>query len=446
MSNPMTDANVEIINELKKFIDEVSGQAIKKEHYCYSKNSFIRERILTLKCTVMLIINGLKRSLQIELQNFFENFSSGLSCSKQAFCEQRVKLKPAFFHDLNQVLVSCFYHFYDGNVKHWKGMILCAIDGSSIPLPETEDLKQSFGGATNQRGEQVSATARICVLYDVLNSIAIKGFLHPYTVSEEEVIPECLSGLSLDSKLLLFDRGYPSYWLMYLLMEKGAKFVMRVASNANNAVKDFLASQATDLTIEWCPPYSSLKKLKDMGFSISKDTAIKIRMVKIVLNTGETEALVTNLYDTDTYTKDDLKEVYHLRWGIETYYGYMKEELQLGQFSGIRQICIEQDFAANLFLFNLQSLIEKQTEPYVETISKRRKYCYKVNKNSSWASLKNRVVNLFLYEDSRTILIELEKLFGNYLEPIRPGRKYPRIKKRNPNVKYYTLTNYKRAI
>jgi hypothetical protein len=118
----MTYANVEIINELKKFINEVSGQTSKKAYYCYSKNSFIRERILTLKTTVMLIINGLKRSLQIELQHYFEYFTSGLSCSKQAFCEQRVKLKPEFFHDLNQVLVSGFYRFYDKNVKRWKGL------------------------------------------------------------------------------------------------------------------------------------------------------------------------------------------------------------------------------------------------------------------------------------------------------------------------------------
>jgi hypothetical protein len=165
-----------------------------------------------------------------------------------------------------------------------------------------------------------------------------------------------------------------------------------------------------------------------------------------MLDTGETEVVVTNLYDTDIYTQEDLKEVYHLRWSIETYYGYVKEELQLGQFSGIRQICIEQDFAANLFLFNLQSVIEKQVEPYINAVSSKRKYRYKVNKNISWACLKNRIVQLFIQEDSRSILIELEDLFGNYLEPIRPGRKYPRMKKRNPNVKYYTLTNYKRAI
>ena len=133
-------------------------------------------------------------------------------------------------------------------------------------------------------------------------------------------------------------------------------------------------------------------------------------------------------------------------WGIETYYGYMKEELQLGQFSGIRLIYIEQDFAANLLLFNLQSLIEKQTEPYVEAVSKKRKYRCRVNKNSSRVSLKYRVVHLFLQEDCRHILIEPEKLFGHYSEPVRPGRKYTRTKKRKTNIKYFTLTNYKRTL
>jgi hypothetical protein len=446
MGTPMTDANVAIINELKKFINTVSNDKALRACYCYTPQSFIRNRVLTFSNTVMLITNSLKRSLQVELQSFFEYFSPGLSCSKQAFCEQRVKLKPQFFHDLNQVLVSEFYRSYAGKVKRWKNMELYAVDGSSVPLPATGDMRSTFGVVRNHCGEQEGATARICVLYDVLNEIAVKGFLHPFTVSEEAVVPECLSGISLDTKLLLFDRGYPSYWLMYLLMEKGAKFVMRMASNANNAVKDFLASSETDRTIDWRIPYKSLKRLVDMGFAVSKESTVKIRMVKVLLSTGETEVLVTNLYDTGNYTKGDLKEVYNLRWGIETYYGYMKEELQLGQFSGIRQICIEQDFAANLFLFNLQSLIEKQTDSYVKTISKRRKHRYKVNKNCAWASLKNRTIDLFTHQDARTVLIELEKLFGNYLEPIRPGRKYPRIKKRKPNVKYNTLTNYKRAL
>jgi hypothetical protein len=400
---------------------------LEKQQYCYSVKAFTRNRLLSMENTVMLIMNALKRSLNIELQNYFERFAGGRSCSKQAFCEQRVKLKSGFFHDWNQVLISNFYKHYGDKVKTWKGMVLWAVDGSSVPLPETEDLRNRFGGADNQTGENVSVMARICCIYDVLNEITVKGFLHPYFVSEEEVIPSCLSELEMENKLFLFDRGYPGYWLMYLLIEKGSKFVMRVQRNANNAVRDFLASEATDITTDWTPPYASLTKLKDMGRNVTKDTPIRIRMVKVVLETGETEVLITSLYDTDVYTQEDLQEVYHLRWGIETCYGYLKQELQLGQFSGIRQICIEQDFAASLFLFNLQSLIEKQTEAYVAAVGRKRKYRYKVNKNSSWALLKDRTVLLFLQDDSRKILTDLEKLFGMYLEPVRPGRKYPRM-------------------
>ena len=391
MSTPMTAANVAIINDMKKVLEEVSVNREARIKYCYTPTAFTRNRILSFDRIVTLLLNGLKQSLQIELQNFFDHCVPGQSCSKQAFCEQRAKLKPEFFHDWNQVLVSSFYRHYEEKAKRWKGMYLYAVDGSSVPLPETEEMRREYGTVSNGTDKQ-SAMARICVLYDVLNNIAVRGFLHPWTVSEEVVVPQCLSGLSLENKLLLFDRGYPSYWLMYLLMQKGAKYVMRVSSNASNAVKKFLASQSNDITIDWYPAYSSRKKLRDMGYCVDKNMPLKIRLVKVVLDTGETEVLVTNLYDTQIYTREDLKSVYNLRWGVETCYGHMKQGLQLAQFSGIRQVCVEQDFIAGLLLFNLQSLIENQTEPYVAAVSRKRKYSYRVNRNISWGSLKHRVV------------------------------------------------------
>jgi hypothetical protein len=109
-------------------------------------------------------------------------------------------------------------------------------------------------------------------------------------------------------------------------------------------------------------------------------------------------------------------------------------------------VCIEQDFSANVFLFNLHILMEKPAEAYIEAVRRKRKYRYKVNKNISWGLLKDRVVCLFIQEDSLSILTELEKLFARHLELLRPGRKYPRIKKRKPDGKHYTITNYKRAL
>ncbi len=428
---------------MRKFLEEISDDPIKRAKYIVKDKDFSRKRLLQFEMLVLLLINAIKRSLSIELMSFFEHICNSGPCSKQAFSKQRRKLKPEFFHDWNQQLTTSFYTHYEYCI--WKGFRLLAIDGSSVILPDTEKMREQYGYTTNQTNHG-SALARICVLYDVLNQLALKGLLHSYNSSEETVVLDVLQDENLGHSLLLFDRGYMSYWLIYELLESNTHFVMRAASNANNMISDFLASTEQDITLDFYPPYPSLKKLRDSGRDISKRTPVKIRLVKIALETGETEILVTNLYDTTLYTIEDLKDVYHLRWGIETYYGYMKEELQLGVFSGISPICIEQDFAANLFLFNLQSIIEKQCEPYTQKVSSKRKYRHKINKNVSWASLKYRVVKLFIEEDPTDILMELERLFCRYLEPIRPGRKYPRKNKRKPNSKHYTLTNYKRAI
>ena len=91
--------------------------------------------------------------------------------------------------------------------------------------------------------------------------------------------------------------------------------------------------------------------------------------------------------------------------------------------------------------------IEKQSEAELEKINKQRKLKYTINKNISWASLKNRLVFLFLSNNCFEILLELQTLFQQHLEPVRPNRKYPKIQKAmHGNAKYKTLTNYKRAI
>ena len=116
-------------------------------------------------------------------------------------------------------------------------------------------------------------------------------------------------------------------------------------------------------------------------------------------------------------------------------------------FSGHRVVCIEQDYAAGLFVANLQSIIEKQCEQAVKEISASRYYEYKINRNISWASLKNRILKLFIQSNnSFEILMELQNLFIKNIEPVRPGRHAPRTLPKRKRGKYQTFTNYRRAI
>jgi hypothetical protein len=155
MNSPMADANLAIINKVKDFIQEVAVNSSVREQYCYLKTAFTRNRVLTLPRIAVLLISALKQSLSIEIRRFFEQFSEEITCSKQAFCEQRVKLKPVFFQDMNQIPVSGFYRCYGEKAKRWKGMYLWAVDGSTIALPETEELRKVYGGAGKQQAHVV---------------------------------------------------------------------------------------------------------------------------------------------------------------------------------------------------------------------------------------------------------------------------------------------------
>ncbi len=443
----MVEANIKIIEELKSFLKIVSSDSDLRKLVTESKNDFSRERKLPLERIAGIIINMPKRSLSIEIQEFFDSLGNGLEgCSKGAFSLQRSKLKPLFFKVWNKWLVDNFYHYYAERVKRWRGFRLQAADGSTVYLLNKEEIVNHFGTRSNQH---VSIPmARVMQVYDVLNDIIVWGEMYPIKESEPAIMARQIPQLASDS-LTLFDRGFAGYGLMYLMMheETPRHFIMRCKTTFNKEVIEFARSGKRSRIVELKPCYKSIVMLKENGYIVTATTAIKVRMVQINLPDGEQEILLTDLYDEKLYSVKDLKYLYGLRWGIETAYNKQKNQQQIEQFSGHRVICIQQDYAASLFVANLQSLIEKQCEDYLHGINLKRKHRYRINRNVSWASLKHTIIQLFLAEEPEKILQQLQKAFERNIEPVRPGRKYRRSTKvRRLNGKYQTFTNYKRAI
>ncbi len=443
----MVETNIKIIRELKLFLDLVSSDSDIRKLVTQNESDFIRERKLPLKRIAGIILNMPKRSLSIEIQEFFDSLedSSG-SCTKGAFSLQRSKLKPLFFQVWNKWLVDNFYNYYGENVKRWRGFRLQAVDGSTAYLLNKKEILNHFGTHGNQHVS--TPLARVMQIHDVLNDITVWGDMYPIEQSERAIMAKQVSHLHHES-LTLFDRGFAGYGLMYLMMneETPRHFVIRCTATFNKEVIEFGRSGKRSKVIQFKPSYKAIKMLRNNGYIVTSDTTINVRAVQINLPNGEQEILLTDLYDEKLYSIEDLKFLYGLRWGIETAYYKQKNQQQMEQFSGHRVICIQQDYAAGLFVCNLQSLIEKQSKIYLHKINLKRKHRYKINRNVSWASLKHNVVQLFLTEEPEKILIKLQKAFERNIEPVRPGRQYRRSRKaKRLTGKYQTFTNYKRAI
>jgi hypothetical protein len=443
----MVTANLKIIEELKAFLATVTKNKEFKKLITQHEDDFSRIRKLPIEHIIGIIINMPKRSLSIEIAEFFNSLGNGLkACTKGAFSLQRSKLQPLFFKAWNKWLVGCFYTCYGSKVKRWRNFLLQAVDGSTAYLLNKQEVKDYFGVQDNQHTS--IPMARVMQIHDVLNNITVWGDIYPIKESEQSIMALEVERLAADS-LTLFDRGYPGFTLLYRMLneEMPRHFVMRCRTNFNKQTRQFARSSKRSKIVTFTPTAAAIAMLREHGYRVTKNTVIKIRMVRITLPTGENEILLTSLYDQKLYNTEDLKYLYSLRWGIETVYGKQKNQQQMEQFSGHRVICIKQDYLAGIFVANLQSLIEKQCENYLYNINKLRRHRYKINCNISWGFLKHNVFKLFLKQDIEMILLFLQRAFERNIEPVRPGRQYPRtLKTRRLNGKYQTFTNYKRAI
>jgi len=373
------------------------------------------------------MINFLTKSLSVEIDNFIRFIGYNVKgteishFTKSAFVQYRKKIKPEVFKSLSSSLIEEFYTENDESIKLWNGFRLLAVDGSRLVLPDTNELENIYGKTKNQ-SETGVVQARISVLYDVLNRFVIDGVLSPLSTGESVLALNHLF-FAKAKDLIIYDRGYPSFNLIYEHFEKGVDFLIRVKADFSNITREFYQSGLYSNIVQIQPGKNT--KLSDKSYS--KDTFKEVRLVRVELPGGETEILISSLIDFEKYPNAVFKDLYFLRWGIETFYDELKNKIKVEHFSGYSEHCILQDFYAAIFVSNVQSLIVGEINDELAKNSTGNKYQYKVNNNLSYGFLKDRIITLFFSDkEMDEIVSELKELFKKHTVPIRPYRKHDR--------------------
>jgi len=86
----------------------------------FTKNPFK----MNFKDALYFILKGLRKMLQIEIDDWFEFFGGENTMTKQAFSQLRQKLKPDAFIQLNEKYINWFYS--DDDFNKYKGYRLTA--------------------------------------------------------------------------------------------------------------------------------------------------------------------------------------------------------------------------------------------------------------------------------------------------------------------------------
>lgn len=367
-----------------------------------------------------------KHSNQTELDQFFKTIHGEKEASevitKSAFFQARKQLSHTAFIALNRQVVDGVYQ-ENWKPKTWKGFRLCAIDGTSIRLPNEPDIIDHFG-VQKGRPEQGQCTMGMAsVFYDVLNKIVIDSGIHHRLTSEKKCVEDHLQ-FSGKNDLVVFDRGYIAFWLYAYLLEKNISFCMRASTKKSVLIKDFVASGKKEAIVTFAPNKPSIKTCEEKGLS---SKPIKLRLVRVDLP-NETEVLVTNLMDEETYDSSIFKSLYHLRWGIEENYKRLKQWIEIENFSGKSALSVKQDFYAKIVASNLTTLMGIQAQEMVDERTRYLKRNYQINYAQALSKMKHRIVALIINktDDMLTLIKQTVEYLSRTVEAVREGRSYPR--------------------
>lgn len=303
-----------------------------------------------------------------------------------------------------------------------------AVDGSKLRLPDTTENRATFGVSkyANQL-EGVSGAYPMAIastLYDVLNNVCLDAILEPVTVSELDLAQQHCRKLQ-PNDLVIFDRGYGSYGAITSVLSAQADYIIRCSKASFKVANEMFSGNGPDSIITTIVPSQDAKYRQQ--HTNDDSTSQTVRFVRVLLDTGEYEVLVTSLLDEKKYPTGLFKELYWLRWGVETFYGILKTVLSLENFTGTSPESIRQDFFASVFLSNLEPILTTDSDEKLTT--KATKNTQKVNKAVSFNIIKHRAFDLLSGDDDiDVVLSELTALFLMSPTQIREHKNPPRQK------------------
>jgi hypothetical protein len=386
---------------------------------------------------------GFKTTLQRELDSFYKDINeadfSVRAVTKSAFSQARAKINPLAFKHLSRIALSTFYQ--DAPAKKWKNMRVLACDGTTLMLPRHKTIAQEFGVQhVGPNADVVRHMALASVLYDAENLVPIDSQIASYDHSERDLLKKHLN-YTQKGDLLLLDRGYPAQWLFFLLYAKELDFCIRLSDYNWGVAEKFSKSELQETIVQIELPKKDRSHLDQYPEFHNK--ILSVRLVKVVLATGETEILCTSLLNEEQFPVTDFQELYHKRWTAEEAFKMLKKRIEIENFSGKTAVAIRQDFYAKMFAITLCSVLAFPIEERIVAeyqADETRKHSQKINRTSAVAMLQQILIPSFIRRKFEPALRAFDDLVAKTREIVRPNRSNPR--KHKPPKRYYM--NYKR--
>lgn len=425
-----------------------------KDKYRLAENYFIRMRIFSFTDVVYSIIGRKDRTVQMEIDKYMEKAHSKDSktskksttskeskdkISKVGYLKQRAKLSPYAIEDLYLGHNQEFYS-PENEVFTYKGYLILATDGTKVNLPTTKENLELFGNASKPDAKPCAQLGMECV-YDVCNHMILNTSIHRNDFDEiraaEEQINHIHEVIGDRPFIVTQDRFYFSIPVVMRMIDNGIPFLIRLKSSSfRSEFKKLTEKEINDDDVEiklTAARRAHYKGTEDEEIVKSRKS-FPLRLVR-VWNDKKTRCstFATNL-PRDMFPEEEIWNLYHMRWKIETAFQLLKDRLQMENFTGTKPVLVLQDIFSAIYVCNLAEDIARDAEIEKEKefeAGNGHRYQWAINRTMDIAKLKDILISVLLEQNSKKQAAMMRKLYNEIMKYVVPIRTLPSLDRGN---------------
>jgi hypothetical protein len=361
-----------------------------------------------------------------------------------AFIQQRSKILPCAFEYLfREFTKECL------EPETFRGYRLFAVDGSTLSIAPTAADDGTY--VPKESGKTGFYALHMNAVYDLLSRVYVDALIQPRKQeNENRAMADMIDRSKTDGKVIVIaDRAYESCNIFAHAEQKGWKYLIRVKDvNSSGILSRIKLPQKAefDVTVNRILTRRQTKEVKSnpdiyrfLPANVNFDYLTKqvnkhidevypmtFRVVRFKVTDDLYETVITNL-DENEFTPDDLKELYRMRWGIETSFRDLKYTIGLTSFHAKKRDFISQEVFARLLMYNFTEMVTS----HVVISQADRKLTYQVN-----FTVAVIVCKRFLKSLSCETPPNVEALIRKNILPVRPGRNDKRKIRPKPAVSF----------
>ncbi|MDR3593452.1 IS4 family transposase [Clostridium sp.] len=399
---------------------------------------FTRNRKLTFEYVINLLLSMGGNSIYKELLEYFKYDVK--TATSSAFVQQRGKILPSALEYLFKAFINSF-----DNYKTFNGYRLLAADGSKLNIfhnPEDADTYTKY--QDNAKGFNL---IHLNVLFDLCNKVYTDACIQPIrNANENSALTDMVDRATISGNVIVIaDRGYESYNTFANIQEEGWKYVIRIRDRDSTGMAssfklpscevfdkkiDLKLTRRQTNEIKANPEiYKFMPKRSNFDYLEFKSPnfyPISFRVVRFKISDNTYETIITNL-DANEFSIDKIKELYHMRWGIETSFRELKYTIGLINFHSKKVEHIVQEVFAKLTMYNFCEIITLN----VVITYKQRKHEYQVN-----FTVAIHICRYFFRYLDYANPPDVEALIQQNILPIRKGRNNQRKLRTKSSVSF----------